>query len=105
MTTKKIVIIFIMALFLFTFMGMVTTAQNDLQEKLQELVNTELAAYQEKFPDYPGGLAMEVISKQGTFLSQPEWELISPIRYISGQPAIPRPLHQLLFYCFISRVN
>lgn len=67
MTTKKTVIIFIIAFFLFTFIGRAIMAQNDLQEKLQELVNTELAAYQEKFPDYPGGLAMEVISEQGTF--------------------------------------
>ncbi len=41
--------------------------QTDLQDKLQDLVNTELAAYKVKYPDYPGGLAMKVISKQGTF--------------------------------------
>lgn len=45
----------------------VISAQNNLQYKLQELVNTELAAYKKKYPDYPGGLAMEVVSKQGTF--------------------------------------
>lgn len=67
MTTKKTVIIFIIAFFLFPFMSRGILAQYDLQEKLQELVNTELATYQEKFPDYPGGLAMEVTSKQGTF--------------------------------------
>jgi len=67
MTTKKTLIIFIIAFFLFNFMGRIILAQNDLQYKLQELVNTELAAYQEKVPDYPAGLAMEVISRQGTF--------------------------------------
>jgi len=85
MTTKKTVIIFIIAFFLFTFIGRAIMAQNDLQDKLQEFVNAELAAYLEKVPDYPGGLAMEV--------------------YISGQPAIPRPLRQPLFYCFINKVN
>jgi len=67
MIKKRIIIIFIMALFLFTLIGVVTPAQNDLQYKLQELVNAELTAYKEKVPDYPGGLVMEVISKQGTF--------------------------------------
>jgi D-alanyl-D-alanine carboxypeptidase len=67
MTTKKTVIIFIIAFFLFTFTGKVMLAKNDLQGKLQELVNTELAAYKEKVPDYPGGLAMEVISREGIF--------------------------------------
>jgi D-alanyl-D-alanine carboxypeptidase len=41
--------------------------QEYLQNKLQELVDTELAVYKEKYPDYPGGLAINVISKQGTF--------------------------------------
>jgi len=67
MTTKKIVIIFIMVFFLFSFTGRIILAQNDLQNKLQDLVNEELARYQEKWPDYPAGLAIEVISKQGTF--------------------------------------
>jgi len=67
MIKKRIIIIFIMALFLLTFVVVVTPAQNDLHYKLQELVNAELTAYKEKVPDYPGGLAMEVISKQGTF--------------------------------------
>ncbi|MCG2790816.1 MAG: beta-lactamase family protein [Actinomycetia bacterium] len=67
MTTKKTVIMFVIAFFLFTFISMITTAQKDLQDKLQELVDTELATYKEKVPDYPGGLAMKVISKQGTF--------------------------------------
>lgn len=67
MITKKIVLMFVIAFFLFTFISMITTAQNNLQDKLQELVDTEFAAYKEKVPDYPGGLAMKVISKQGTF--------------------------------------
>ena len=71
MTTKKTVIMFVIAFFLFTFISMITTAQKDLQDKLQELVDTELATYKEKVPDYPGGLAMKVISKQKLFLFQP----------------------------------
>jgi D-alanyl-D-alanine carboxypeptidase len=45
----------------------VVTPTNDIQYKLQQLVSTSLETYKEKYPDYPGGLAMEVISKQGTF--------------------------------------
>jgi D-alanyl-D-alanine carboxypeptidase len=47
--------------------NIITPVQNNLQDELQELVNTELASYKEKHPDYPGGLAMKVISEQGTF--------------------------------------
>jgi D-alanyl-D-alanine carboxypeptidase len=43
------------------------TPMSDIQYNLQQLVSTSLATYKEKYPDYPGGLAMEVISKQGTF--------------------------------------
>ncbi len=45
----------------------VITTMSDIQYNLQQLVSTGLATYKEKYPDYPGGLAMEVISKQGTF--------------------------------------
>ena len=67
MTIKRVVTVFIIAFFLFNLVGVAILAQSDLQYKFQELVNTELAAYKEKFPSCPGGLAMEVISKQGTF--------------------------------------
>jgi len=43
------------------------TPMSDIQYNLQQLVSTSLATYKEKYPDYPGGLAMEVISKQGNF--------------------------------------
>jgi D-alanyl-D-alanine carboxypeptidase len=41
--------------------------QISLQYKLQHLLDSTLASYKEKYPDYPGGLAMKVISKKGTF--------------------------------------
>jgi D-alanyl-D-alanine carboxypeptidase len=43
------------------------TPLNDIQYKLQQVVSTSLAAYKEKYPNYPAGIAMEVFSKQGTF--------------------------------------
>lgn len=39
----------------------------NFQAQLQTLVDNELAAYKAKVPDYPGGIAMKVISKQGIF--------------------------------------
>ena len=45
----------------------VISPKNDFQYKLQELVDSALAVYKEKYPDFPGGLAMKVISRQGTF--------------------------------------
>jgi len=45
----------------------VTPDQNGIQYKLQHLVDSTFDAYKEKYPDYPGGLAMKVISKQRTF--------------------------------------
>jgi D-alanyl-D-alanine carboxypeptidase len=44
-----------------------TPQTNIIAQKLQTLVNTSLADYKIKYPDFPGGIAMEVISKQGTF--------------------------------------
>lgn len=41
--------------------------QKSLQYKLQQLVDSALKVYKEVVPDYPGGLAMKVISKKGTF--------------------------------------
>ena len=67
MIKKRIIIIFIMALFLLTFVVVVTPAQNDLHYKLQELVDAELTAYKEKVPDYPGGLAIGRV-KEGQVL-------------------------------------
>lgn len=46
---------------------LVTSTQSDLRNKLQELVNTGLSSYKEKYPDYPAGLVMEIISGQGTY--------------------------------------
>ncbi len=43
------------------------TLLSDIQYNLQQLVSTSLATYKAKYPDYPGGIAMEVISKQGTY--------------------------------------
>ncbi len=40
---------------------------NIFTQKLQTLVNTSLADYKVKYPDFPGGIALEVISKQGTY--------------------------------------
>ena len=37
------------------------------QEQLQQLVNTTLDEYKTLYPGYPGGLAMRVISKEGTW--------------------------------------
>lgn len=38
-----------------------------IQTKLQALVDSTLTAYKEKVPDYPGGICMNIISKEGSF--------------------------------------
>ena len=37
------------------------------QQQLQQILNTNLAAYKNLYPAYQGGIAMEVITKQGTW--------------------------------------
>ena len=44
-----------------------TTRKTLIQSKLQEVVDSELAAYQEKVPGYPGGICMNIITKDGSF--------------------------------------
>lgn len=45
----------------------VVTPHDELQAKLQKLVETELATYKENVHDYPGGIALKVISGQESF--------------------------------------
>ena len=40
---------------------------DSLQKDLQQLLDNNLASYKSKYPDYPGGFAMEVITDQGSW--------------------------------------
>lgn len=39
----------------------------EIRENLQNMVALVLADYKQKVPDYPGGLALKVISERGSF--------------------------------------
>lgn len=41
--------------------------KNVIQSELQKLVDSELNAYKEKVPGYPGGICMNIITKEGSF--------------------------------------
>lgn len=43
------------------------TAETLLQEKLQSSVDLMMTKYKAKYPGYPGGLALKVISKKGSY--------------------------------------
>lgn len=43
------------------------TAESLLQEKLQSSVDLMMTKYKAKYPGYPGGLALKVISKKGSY--------------------------------------
>lgn len=65
-----LVFVFVIPLFFLSCKKtVVNTTETELQSKLQELVNTNFAEYKKKFPAYPGGLVLKVLSPKGDFFA------------------------------------
>ncbi|MBI9038175.1 MAG: beta-lactamase family protein [Bacteroidales bacterium] len=78
MKTFKIISLFSISLFFLTIISCKKDQEvitniipaTDITEKLQELVNQEYDSYLEKYPEFPGGLAVHVISPKGSGYAQ-----------------------------------
>lgn len=47
--------------------SVVDNQQNNIDLKLQDMVNANYALYKQKYPNYPGGVALKILTKKGDY--------------------------------------
>lgn len=83
-----------------------TTDKNPaVQPELQAMVDQVMSAYKAKYPDYPGGLAMQVIGKNGSWFVSSGMAPGTTNQIHFRAASNTKPLHQRPFCSFISRGN